>query len=521
MAAGGVTAAAPAPEPAPSPAVHAGGPDGDDARHAARSGVVQVLTILAQAIIAATQVVFARLYGRTVYGMYQAAVAILDIAARGGAAGADKAMLRYVAAFRAGGDSAGVRSAIGTGLRLCIGLTSVLALALALFARPIASAFHEEALAPALRIMAPLPLLMGCLWILIQASLAARVTRANFIVRGLVEPSLLLVAGVAAWAAGGGLRGLIGAQVAASAVTLALAIAVVRRALRPEETRALLRAPRLPGFARFSAPMSAADFMNAVFQRADILILTALRGAEASAVYAAAEFLTRVIANIRYAFDSIVAGIMSETLHLGQLDRTRYNLRLTTRWVVSVAAPLAATVIALRAELLGGLYGSAYAGGAAALVLLAFAHLASASLGLVGWVLVAAGRSRLALLNNIAGVAFNVGGGFFLIGRYGLIGAALVALGTVLVIQTAALIEVAVIVRVHPFSRALAKPLAAAALTFAAQSALRALPAPTWLRVAATIIGGGALYAATLVALRLPAEEQRMAARIVAKLRRR
>jgi O-antigen/teichoic acid export membrane protein len=267
--------------------------------------------------------------------------------------------------------------------------------------------------------------------------------------------------------------------------------------------------------------MSAADFLNALLTRADLLILTAFRGAEASAVYAASEFLTRIIANIRYAFDSIVAGVMSETLHLGHLDRTRYNLRLTTRWVVTVAAPLTATVIALRAELLGGLYGPAYAGGAAALVLLAANHFASASLGLNGWVLLAAGRSRLTLLNNVLGVTFNIGGGILLISRFGMVGAALAALGTTLVVQIAALIEVAAVVRVHPFSRALLKPLAAAAVMFAVEAAVRALPLAPWLRVVATIVLGGAAYAATLFALRLPPEEQRMADRAFSKLRRR
>src|SRR4029079_19508384 len=74
-----------------------------DLHHAARSGAMQVLTVLAQAIIALTQVVFARLYGQTIFGDYSAARAIIEVAARGGAGGADKAMLRYVAAGRAAG----------------------------------------------------------------------------------------------------------------------------------------------------------------------------------------------------------------------------------------------------------------------------------------------------------------------------------------------------------------------------------------------------------------------------------
>ena len=42
-------------------------------------------------------------------------------------------------------------------------------------------------MATGLRLMAPAALLTGCMWVLVQASLAAKVTKANFIVRGLGE----------------------------------------------------------------------------------------------------------------------------------------------------------------------------------------------------------------------------------------------------------------------------------------------------------------------------------------------
>ncbi|HXU61860.1 MAG TPA: hypothetical protein VN962_09185, partial [Polyangia bacterium] len=103
-----------------------------DARHAARSGAVQTLTILLQAVTSATQVIFARLFGPVVYGAYQAGLAVLEMATRAAPAGADKAMLRYVAGARAAGDPEGVRRALGTGLRLGLGASVVICGALVL-----------------------------------------------------------------------------------------------------------------------------------------------------------------------------------------------------------------------------------------------------------------------------------------------------------------------------------------------------------------------------------------------------
>ncbi|HSS40270.1 MAG TPA: oligosaccharide flippase family protein, partial [Polyangia bacterium] len=145
-----------------------------DARHAARSGAVQMLTILLQAVTSATQVVFARLFGPAIYGTYQAALSVLELATRAAPAGADKAMLRYVAGARAARDPEGVRRALGNGLRLGIGVSLVIGAALALGANGIARALGLPPLAAALRILALAPPFTGLMIILIQATLAAR-----------------------------------------------------------------------------------------------------------------------------------------------------------------------------------------------------------------------------------------------------------------------------------------------------------------------------------------------------------
>jgi O-antigen/teichoic acid export membrane protein len=495
---------------------------GADASHAARSGAVQVMTTLAQGLFASTQVIFARLYGRPVYGAYLSAMAAVDVFCRGGPGGADKAMLRYVAASRASGDEAGVRSAIGTGLRLTFAVAGGFAVALALGAPRLAAAVGEPSLAPALRILAPLPLLTGAVWVLIQATLAARITTANLMVRGIAEPALLLVAGVVAWSlGGGGLAALTTAQVASSSAALLLAALVVRRVLRPGETARVLSAPRLRGFARFSLPIAVAEMLNAVVQRADILMLATLRGAETAALYGAADLVTRTIANIRYAFDSVVAGVMSETLELGELPRLQYNLRLSTRWVVSVAAPIAVTVVVLRRELLTALFGASYAAGAGLMVALALSHFVNASFGLTGWMLVVAGRTRLGLLNNLIGAAFNLPAAYLLIIRHGIVGAGYAALGTSLLVQAVILIEVGALTKIHPLSAGLLKPMAAAVLALAAELALRSAIASGWARLAAVIATGAVVYGSTLLALGLPAEERQILARSAEALRAR
>jgi O-antigen/teichoic acid export membrane protein len=470
-----------------------------------------------QAVMFLTQALFARLYGEVIYGGYQLLTGVIDMCARGGAVGAPSSMLRYVAAARTTGDEEGVRRALGSGLRLALAGGAVVGLGLALGLGaylPKVGPFT----APALRLMVPAPIFAACVLVLIQATLAARVTRANFWVRGVFEPLAVLLAGVAAWTLGSGLRGLAVAYTSAEAATLCVALIVAGRVFRPAERRAVLSAPAVPGLVRFALPLGAADLLNAILQNADLVIVGSLAGPGALAIYGASEKITRVVANMRYAFDSIVAGMMAETLQLGDRARAQASLRLVTRWVVTGAAPVAGAVMIIRTDLLQ-FWGAPFTAGASALLVLTMSHFANATLGLTGWALVAGGRSRLVLLNNVAGVAFNIVAGILLTARFGLVGTAFAVLGTALIVQGMAVIEVGLWLRIHPFSPALGKPVIAAAVAFVAERAVHAVVPWVVLRIAAVIVVGLIVYGTALVAMGLPPEERRLFDRLRARSR--
>ena len=164
--------------------------------------------------------------------------------------------------------------------------------------------------------------------------------------------------------------------------------------------------------------------MSAVLQRADTFIVATFAGLDALAVYTAAEFITRVIANPRYLFDHIIAPVLAEALYMHDRARVRYNLALVTRWVITACAPIAVTVIVLRAEILG-LYGSAFAKGTGVVVILAVHHLIVGCLGLTPYVLAMGGRARLFVVNNMVAAGLNIALGVVLVPRFGITGAAI------------------------------------------------------------------------------------------------
>jgi len=489
-----------------------------DASHAARGAVLQFLAIVGQGLLPVYQMLVANLFGQAIFGAYRASVAILEVLVRGGMVGAAGGQYRFVAAHRAAGEDDLALRALGTGATIATVVSTVLALGLAILAPWLARAWNEPGLRTALPIVAASIPLAALTLVLMAATLAAKVGRMNLYVRGIAEPLLLFGSATLAWALGGGLRGLAIAHVGAALVTAVIALVACRQVFGGRGFWRAVTGPRHPMFLRFAAPLGVADVMNAILQRIDVFVVTSFAGLEALAVYSAAEYVARVIANPRYIFDPIIAPVIAESLQTRDRQRAHYNLALTTRWVIALAAPIAVTLIVLRVEVLG-LYGPGFSAGAPALIILAGAHLVNGCLGLTPYVIAMSGRSRLFFLDNLGAALLNLGLGVFLVPRLGIIGAAIAAFASMAGVQLALTIQSWVLERIHPFAPAQLKPLAAGAVTAVAEWFVHATLAPGPARVVVVIAAGLIVYFTVLLALGLPAEERQFIGRVWGRLR--
>jgi O-antigen/teichoic acid export membrane protein len=261
---------------------------------------------------------------------------------------------------------------------------------------------------------------------------------------------------------------------------------------------------------RFSVLMGISEFLNSILQRTDIILIAFLAGPESLGVYAGAEAVSRIASNIRYAFDPVASPVLSEALRLKDIGRLRYNLQLMTRWTTIITVPLILAMMVFRHELLR-FFPQAFVAAGPVLVVLLLGHLVNGTLGLTGWVIAMAGRSRLILINNLVAAGSNVVLCCLLIPRMGLIGAALSSASSVALLQIIQLVEVALLYRVHPFSRGFWKALAAGAVVLLlAEFAVGAIDMPTVARLllqAVVILAG---YGFILIGFGLAAEEREL-----------
>ena len=181
---------------------------------------------------------------------------------------------------------------------------------------------------------------------------------------------------------------------------LAVAVAAVSAIYGGRWLVAAMRKPPRAGFGAYVAPLAAAELANALLQRAHIFLLGGLAGPKAVALFAAAEELGRPAAAVRYVFDPIAAVAIAECFRLADRERLRYNVRLITRWVASAAAPIAATLIVLRGELLS-LYGPTFGPASTAMVLMVGTHLSNSVLGIGAGILPVVGRPGRFLVSNL------------------------------------------------------------------------------------------------------------------------
>lgn len=403
--------------------------------------------------------VLARALGAESYGLYVLAVGAAGLFAGISMLGIDDAMVRYVAILSGRTDRDGLAGTLQLGL--IVGVAGGVAMGGALFlaADPIATGlFDEPALAPPLRLLAVVvPFLTLSNVLLGSARGFRRMDYAAFaetVVQSVVRMVLVVLFALAGWlrlytaAIAFGL-----ADVAAS-VTL---IVLLRRVFPLRDAfRSGVRRDVSPIF-RYAIPLWLSGLMRQFRRNIQNVMLGTMSSIANVGIFAIASHV------------SLVAGVASTSIYvssrplMAQLhDRgDRVGLaRLyatTTRWTLGLNVPFF-LVIVLYPEAILALFGGAFADGATALTIVAFAELVAAATGTCQGLIDMTGHMRVKLANTVLNTLVLVGGGAVLIPRYGVVGAALASLLAVATVNVAAVLEVWFLERLIPFDRDWWKP---------------------------------------------------------------
>ncbi len=426
----------------------------------------------------ATQSALARGLGRESFGLYTLGVAVVTAAQIISQFGLDNGVVRYVARYRAEGDTQRVRGTILQSVGLTFAFSLVVAVAIFLGAGTIAGFFDPD-LEPVVRAFAfavPFFALMSILcWATQGFQTVTYATYTQQILRPLIY--LLLVIGV--YFVGASLVGVVVAYAVSMALGVLIGLYFLRRLfpplldlrVRPKfETRALFGV---------SVPMSVSRATQYANNWTAILVLGIFQPAGVVGLFQAA-FRTATFATlVRFAFNGIFSPIISNLHAQGSSEDLGRLYKDVTRWTFTGAFAIFLLIVLLTSEILTVFGGKEYAAGATALIIVAFAQLFSTSVGPANRMLAMTGNQTVLMIITTIGALTGVAVCFALIPAFGMIGAAIGAAAAILTENTATLVWVRRRLGYWPYNLLFWKPLAAgllgAALAYAVKIFLSGL----------------------------------------------
>jgi O-antigen/teichoic acid export membrane protein len=467
-------------------------------------------------------ILIANVLGATQYGLYNLALTAVTIASSFAVLGLDSALIRWVSIFDRRGDRAGLLGALQVG----IGLPGIVAIAVAgllvLASLPVAtSILSKPEAAPLLPIAALLVPFMVLNRQLGAALQGLKKIEFATIAEQFSQPPirLVLLLGFLFLATLGAREAVAASTLSAGAATAILAVFLVRTAhlrRRPRTARRETRALLL-----FSLPIWFSNIVTTVGTNLQTLVLSAFSTAANVGIFAVAAHVN-LLASLFHT--SVVQSSMAifADLHDRADNRGLEHLYQTTsKWTFSLNLPLFIVIVLFPSALLS-VFGRDFEAGAPALVVLGLEAMANSATGTSGSLLDMTGHTRVKFVNSTVTAATALILNVLLIPVFGLVGAAMAALGATLAVNLLRVAQVWYLLRLVPYNRSFAKPILAGLIALAAGAAVGVLlgSIPALLRLA---IGGAvvvAVYATVLVRLGLSEDDRLVLSRAARRFRR-
>ncbi|MBD3348737.1 MAG: oligosaccharide flippase family protein [Candidatus Eisenbacteria bacterium] len=470
----------------------------------------------------ASNIVFARLLGAELLGVYVLASTTLLFLSLLASFGMGHTFVRYMPVSLSRNDRAAAAGVFRLGTRTVLVSSVLFGLLLLALRRAVAGPiFHEPLLLPILPIVA-LGTVGATFQLVLGHTLRAlkRTAQESFCLE-IVNKTAKLVLFLALVAAGMKLAGITVAFVAAYFVSAVTMLALIGR-----RAPFLFRGPsRLPvpvrEIAAFSSMMLFVGFMNYSLSISDRMMLGILGTSEDVGIYNIAFLISNVMAMVFMGFNSSFAPVISELYHNDRSSELRSLYSSLTRTILLIVVPAFCWLTGFGDDLLR-VFGDEFADGYIALVILGVGVVVRCTVGTVGTMLVMSGHQKFNAANIVIVTAMNVGLNIVLIPRYGLLGAAIATAVSVSLIDIVGLLEVRLLIKIHPYRRAFLKVLLASLAALAGNVALRAVtPALPPVAILGILAATYALFVGLLALMGLEREDRLLITKAISRIRRR
>jgi O-antigen/teichoic acid export membrane protein len=467
----------------------------------------------------ASNVVFARLLGAELLGVYVLASTILLVASLVASFGTVQTLVRYIPVRLSRGDVDGAAGVFTFGLRLVVsagaGATVILLLLRGWLSHTV---FHEPLLVGILPIAA-LGILPASLTQVLGGALKALKETAKdaFCTEVVYKVAKLAIFLALYFAVDMRLRALvIGFAAAYVASDLVMLRFIGRR------TPSFLTGPRRDAvpqreLVQYSATVFFVAFLNYAMSITDRFMLGILSTSEAVGIYNVAFIISNILTLVYMGFNISFAPVISELYHNNRRDELASLYVSLTRTIIIIVVPAFIWLVGFGDDLLR-IFGREFTVGQAALVVLGISAVARCAVGSVSNLLMMSGHQRFNVINIVISTAANILLNLYFIPKYGFLGAAIATAISVAGISVVGLVQVKMLLGLSPYRRSYIKLVAASAVTLPAVLYLRAYtPAlPHW-QFFSLLLATYAVFLGVIVLLGVEPDDRVLAKKLLRK----
>ena len=500
-----------------------------DIRDLAGGALVVLFGKMARASRGAFIWVITLLCGLDVQGLYSLAWAVCSTLNKVARFGLPRGTVYFVNQARSSGDQVEQRqqASLAAGGLLALVASGVVVCGLWWSADAI-EAFYEKPIGDAMRVMVFTAPFVALAWVFTSATRALRIMRYEVYVRSVCGPAILFAGGALVGLAGLGLFAIAWVQLIMAVGNFLLALVLFSRHF---SIRGVLGAARrhlpLRAVARFSGPVMLTDLLYAVLTQLDVLMLGFfIVEIRYVGIYVIARRLASIVLKAPQAFDAIFSSIASELAATERIEELGVKVLVVSRWVLTINLPIFASLLLVGEPILQTLGSKEFALasdmqlGLHILFILCVGMLVQSVFAVAEPLLAMTGRPGLNLFNNVVWLLGNFGLNLYLIPQYGLIGAAVGAMMTTMLINILRVSQIYLFRRILPFRSTQLKPLLAALVAIGPAWWLRQEQEELWLRMLVPTVSYFATYIVTLVMLGLEEEDRMLLGRLTRRWRR-
>jgi O-antigen/teichoic acid export membrane protein len=463
--------------------------------------------------------ILVRLLGAEQFGLYNLALSVSTISVGLAVFGLDSALVRYIAILASRKDEEGVWGALQIGVGGAMLFSVVTGTVIFALAYPIAeSVFNAPQLVPLLQLVGVIVPVLALSEVLAGACRGFKRMDYPVIAQSIAQPLIRLILILALL--------VVGLNATLAIVTYALAdlsaSVVLLYFLNREFSlwRSFRKVKReFRAILTFSLTYWLSEMMLKFKNNIQTILIGSLNNITGVGIFSLASQITAVSGDFSSAINTSAKPIMAELHDRQDFKQMERIYQTSNKWVVMLQLPVFLVMVLFPEQILS-IFGNSFIHGASALIILALADLISVGTGMGSIIIDMTGHTKLKLINSVIRIIIYVVLNFFLIPRFGIVGAAISVLVGEAVINVLRLVEVFILFRILPYNKTFIKPVIAIGVAMITTMLLGVWLPPTTniLTIILHIFMIFAMYVGASLVMGLSADERIMLARIRQRL---